>query len=249
MINHKRIKSKKKYEGMFFLTNQNYYIKILNYKSSIDVDFCFLDGNVFNGRIGNIVRGNVENPMHKSLYNIGFTGIGNYKKSENSLKSKSYKVWCSMFQRCYDNKDNAYKECLVKKDWHNYQVFAKWFNDNYLDGFELDKDILFKGNKIYSSETCCFVPKEINLLFVKRNSSRGDCPIGVSFRKDTKKYTSCINVHKKVNLGCYSYEIDAFNAYKKAKKDRILFLAEKYKTKISKECYSALIKYEVEITD
>jgi hypothetical protein len=77
-----------------------------------------------------------------------------------------------MMMRCYSlkwsSKFPTYKDCIVDERWHNFQIFGEWFEENYVEGFELDKDILGKSSKIYSPETCCFVPQEINLMFTKR---------------------------------------------------------------------------------
>ena len=65
-------------------------------------------------------------------------------------------------------------DCSVYEGWHNFQNFAKWYEDNYYEIEEeqmhLDKDILVKGNKVYSPDTCVFVPETINGLFVKSNA-------------------------------------------------------------------------------
>jgi hypothetical protein len=115
---------------------------------------------------------------------------------------------------------------------------------------ELDKDILIKGNKIYSPDTCIFVPHEINMLFIKRNAKRGKYPIGVSYDKQKKKFeASCSINNKQKRIGRFSTAEDAFNAYKIYKEGLIKQVATIYKAKIPYELYNALINYEVEITD
>ena len=52
----------------------------------------------------------------------------------------------------------------------------------------LDKDILCKGNKVYSSETCVFVPARINSIILNSQNRRGDLPVGVNYNKKTGKY-------------------------------------------------------------
>ena len=133
-----------------------------------------------------------------------------------------------------------------------FSNFEKWFNDNYYEieneQMELDKDILIKGNKIYSPENCIFVPHNINTLFVKNDKKR-NCLIGV-FKLKENKYTSKIStMNGRKQLGTYNTEIEAFNAYKKAKEDYIKEVADLYKDKIPQKLYDAMYKYEVEITD
>lgn len=169
-----------------------------------------------------------------------------------------YATWIQMLTRCYSERyikaTPTYKNCLVCEDWKKYSKFEKWFNDpanGNKEGYCLDKDILVKGNKIYSPDTCCFVPNEINALFIKHDSKRGQYPIGVSLHNT--KYCARISVYKKgsVWLGIFDTPEDAFNAYKQAKEQHIKNVAQKYyeEGKITRRVYDALMKYEVEITD
>jgi hypothetical protein len=119
-----------------------------------------------------------------------------------------------------------------------------------VENFELDKDILIKGNKIYSPETCCFVPKEINLLFTKSNSIRGKYPIGVSCRKKDGKFRAqCWVEGKQRFLGSFYTPEEAFQAYKEAKEQEIKRLAKKWRLFMTDECYEVMINYQIERTD
>lgn len=110
---------------------------------------------------------------------------------------------------------------------------------------ELDKDILIKGNKIYSPETCVFIPSSINKSFETNKKRRGKCPIGVYETKDNKYASS----YKGKHLGRYQTKEEAFQVYKQFKEKGIKEVADKYKDKIPNKLYEALYKYEVEITD
>ena len=120
--------------------------------------------------------------------------------------------------------------------------------------FHLDKDILIKGNKLYSSETCCLVPPNVNYLFTKRNALRGDTPIGVSkdYRKSGNFVSICSNPYGKdyVHYG-FTNPDEAFYQYKKDKEMVIQTVAniEYAKGSISEKCYNAMMNYQVEITD
>ena len=164
-----------------------------------------------------------------------------------------YQKWISMLKRCYSKRylqeHQTYTSCEVCKEWLTLSNFAKWFNENYIEGFQLDKDIIFKGNKVYSPETCCFVPQKINTLLIA--PPKGKYSRGVStFRNG--KYVCSISLSKsKKHLGCFSTQEEAFQAYKNAKEQYIKELAESYfkEGKITERVYQALMKYEVEITD
>ena len=120
----------------------------------------------------------------------------------------------------------------------------------------LDKDILYKGNKIYSPENCCFIPYRINLLFTKSDKTRGEYPIGITYDKRSDKIMVQCNTHennksKKVHLGSFPLNrpFQAFYAYKTFKENYIKQVADEYKNLIPKKLYEALYKYKVEIND
>lgn len=159
-----------------------------------------------------------------------------------------YNIWTSMMKRCYNNKYPTYNECYVIEEWKDLQIFGKWCDENYIDGFELDKDILIKNNKCYSSETCCFVPQDINKLFTKSKAKRGNLPIGV--RLSGNNYQARISENNNIKtLGTYTSIELAFNIYKTEKENIIKEKANFWKHKISEKTYIALYNYKVEITD
>lgn len=174
----------------------------------------------------------------------------------NGKLIKSYELWRSMLSRCYNDdyhkRSPTYIGCTVCEEWLSFSNFKEWFDNNYREGYQLDKDILVKGNKVYSPQTCCFVPFEINYLYTKRKATRGEYPIGVSFSKQKQNFRACISVKSKSkNLGSFYSVYEAFQAYKTAKEAYIKEVATDYYTKgkITERVYQALMKYEVEITD
>lgn len=170
--------------GERHLTNENYWVTIIRYSNNKDCDVQFDNGVVVKGLCYiHIVKGRIVNPYHPSVYGIGYKGIGKYKSEIAGKPTKVYTTWNSMLERCYSEKfhkrQSTYRDVIVCDEWHNFQVYGNWFEENYKENFELDKDILKKGNKIYSPETCCFVPAEINTLLIKYSRTRGALPIGV----------------------------------------------------------------------
>lgn len=203
-------------------------------------------------------NGSISNPYDKSVYGVGYLGIGEYKVSENKVFNIRYKHWNSMLLRCYDekyhNKKISYKGCTVCDEWLNYQNFAKWYDENYYEvgneKMHLDKDILHKNNKVYSPNNCIFVPEHINSLFTKRQNDRGDYPIGVSIHKKTGHFEArCSTISGRQYLGVYNTPKQAFYVYKDYKEKYIKKMADYYKDKIPIELYEAMYRYEVEITD
>lgn len=192
-------------------------------------------------------------------------GIGKYSRDKyvarlNGEVTKAYATWHSMLRRCndkkYQEKKPTYIGCTVDERWYDFQAFASWYNSNYyemplLGRTELDKDILIKGNRIYSPERCVFVPQSINSLLVKRQNKRGQFPIGVYFHKPTCKFKAQCNFGngKPQHLGCFDSPEEAFQVYKAAKEGFIKQIAEKYKHMIPQVLYVALMNYRVDITD
>lgn len=229
--------------GEKFTTNEGYKVEITEYYRYNNCTILFPNGNTLeNIPVYNLKTGKVKNPFHPSVYGVGYLGGKNIGNTEASGQ------WYGMISRCYSNIYNTYKDVNVCKEWHNFQNFAEWFNKNYknkyMSGWDLDKDILIKGNKIYSPKTCCLVPTEINNLFIRRESMRNGLPIGVV--KHRKAYKAQIN--GKYISTCETPE-EAFQAYKITKELKIKELADKWKPFITLEVYQAMYKYQVEITD
>ena len=109
----------------------------------------------------------------------------------NGKSLKFYNTWKSMLQRCYSEKRQTkkptYRGCSVCDEWLSLSTFKEWFDANYRDGMELDKDILIPGNKVYSPEACSFVPGYINTLLTNAGAARGDYPLGVKAMKPNPK--------------------------------------------------------------
>lgn len=236
--------------GEKHITNEGYGVEIIEYFGALNCTIQFEDGNIIiNREYSSIVRGTIKNPYHKSVHGVGYFGNGRYSSKTHF---KIYYTWNGMLERCYSEKLQkkrpTYIDCTVDTGWCNFQNFAKWFEENYKENQHLDKDILIKGNKIYSPDTCAFVPQQINYLFVKCNSKRGKYPIGVFKRGNRFKVQMNINSIQ-VHLGLFNTPEEAFQTYKTAKEKYIKEVANKYKDQITEQTYQALINYQVEITD
>lgn len=226
-------------------------IQTLKYKKAI---VRFLDtGTEVESTIRNIVIGKIKDHNKPVIFGVGYLGLRRNPR-EKFTKNKAYNVWHNMIMRCYSKKNQkfrpTYSDCYVCDEWHNFSVFEQWYNENCIDDFYLDKDILFKGNKEYAPDKCCFVPNEINVLFTKRQNYRGDLPIGVQYSGSRNGYKAGFTKGtEKFYLGCYDTAEEAFAAYKQAKEAWIKEMANKWKDKLKPNVYEALMNYQVEITD
>ena len=214
------------------LNKQKSPMKIVEYNSATDIVVKFQDNYGFEVRTcyDSFRSGSIRNPYHPSIYNVGIVGDG-YKTCLNYKHTKEYQVWTDMLKRCYSEKFKkkwyTYQDVTCCEEWllfenfyewlHKQENFDKWLND---EKWELDKDILIKGNKVYSPNSCCLVPNNINSLFLKRNADRGSYPIGVSICKNGFQ-SRCKNplTKKDEYLGSYKTIEEAFQAYKKRKEE------------------------------
>ena len=153
---------------------------------------------------------------------IGY--VGGKQRFKLVWACQHYSTWASMLSRCYSakfqEKRPTYKDCTVSEDWHTFSKFKAWMQEQDWEGKQIDKDLLFEGNKIYSAETCVFVTPMVNSFTLDCRSVRGEWLIGVSWDKIKNKFQSnCRNpfTKKLENLGRFTCEQEAHEAWRKRK--------------------------------
>lgn len=255
--------SSNNYLGLTNYNNKGDLMKIIEVRSYNDITVEFQDEFHYkaNCSVGSFKKGNVTNFFGRHVCGIGY--LGNTRTQENGKVKRSYYIWYRMIDRCYNpkalSKRPTYKGCSVCDEWQCYANFEKWYEENYYDchfggRMCVDKDILFKGNKIYSPQTCCIIPQEINCLFTATDSLRGEYPIGVyKWKNGLNVQVNKIinNKSTRVHVGYFGLnEVDkAFFAYKIEKEKYIKEQAEKFKEYLPQNVYEALYNYKVETTD
>lgn len=258
---HKKILNKQKeLIGKEFDTKSCGKCFIVDYKSSREVIVIFHEPLAAVAcRIDHLRNGLVYNPYARLTEGVGYIGVGKYSPSNDK---EAYTMWQGILMRSYSeryvSKKPTYKGVTVCDEWHSFQNFADWcYTQKYFKArddngrlYHLDKDILCKGNKLYHPDFCSIVPQFINSLLVTSKGARGSNPIGVSYRKGDFKYEAYYNgSNKRIHLGLFKTETEAFQAYKVAKEDYIKEVAEKWKGKISDKVYDALMDWEINIDD
>ena len=232
--------------------------KVVKYSNNANVEIQFLKtGYEMVTRLDCIKSGLIKDPYSPSVYGIGIVGT-KYPVSVNSVQTKEYELWNGMLERCYSDKLKkrrpTYRGCKVSDNFKSYEYFYEWCNKQVgfnNEGWQLDKDLLIKGNKVYSESTCVFIPQEINKVLIKRENMRGEHLIGVCWSKTNKAFVAQVgkNKGKRGHLGFFNTEIEAFNAYKKAKEAFVKELANKWEGQIDERAYNALMNYTVGIDD
>lgn len=236
--------------GDKFTTNNGTCATVIDYLNNKNITIQYDSGAVQVVQGSNLKRGSIKDPLKPSLYGVGILGINEVKSSD-----QSYVTWNNMLRRIYLPKNKleyeAYKDCSIDPSWLILTNFNNWFKlQIYEKGYHLDKDLLRKGNKVYSPSTCVFVPQEINKFLTCRANGRGKYPLGVSYKTSNLKYDAKISIDSRTkHLGLFDCPEDAFYAYKKAKEEYAKVLAERWKGRIDSKVYDALLLYEVDITD
>ena len=149
---------------------------IIEYNRNMDIWIKFEDGYKTHTNYPAFQKGYVKNPYDKSVFGIGYFGEGKYTAKLNNKATSCYTLWHNMLRRCYVLKDMhthpTYENCTVCEEWLNFQNFATWYEENFYqitnEKMAIDKDIVIKGNKIYSPETCVFVSQRINNFHLRR---------------------------------------------------------------------------------
>lgn len=178
---------------------------------------------------------NVKN--RKLLYGVGINDA-NYPVQEMSVNSQGkterlstcpyYSRWYDILRRCYNKKalksHPTYKDCFISEDWKVFSNFKQWMGKQDWEGKYLDKDLIVKGNKEYSENTCIFISNALNTFISKGKRSKNGLLVGVSWHKRDEVFTAqChdIILGKLVHLGYHKTEQMAYEAYLVYKKNLI----------------------------
>lgn len=236
--------------GDKFTTDNGTCATVISYLNNKKITIQYDSGAVQIVQGGSLKRGSIKDPLKPSLRGFGILGTEEFKSSD-----QSYVTWSNMLRRVYFPKlgteFEAYKDCSIDPEWLLFPNFRKWFDSQiYEKGFHLDKDLICKGNKVYSSSTCVFVPQEINKFLTCRTNKRGKYPIGVSYKTSHVKYDAKISINSKTkHLGLFDSPEAAFLVYKVAKENEAKRLAEIWKNKVDSKVVDALLNFTVNIDD
>lgn len=239
---------KAEYEGKVFKTNNCGGAVVLEYISSTSVIVKFMcDQTTKEVTVQNLKSGSFSNKVSTRCVD----------KNKSFLRKYARSKLRGMNERCYSEKYHhkypSYIGCEISDNFKNFDYFYEWCCTQIGFGnkdWHLDKDILVKGNKLYSEETCCFVPQEINALIVLQKSTRGSLPIGVRYNKMFNLYYSSMRVFGlNKDLGMHTAPEEAFYAYKEGKEEHIKEVANKWKDQIDVRVYNALMNWTIEVTD
>lgn len=222
-------------------------MKIVEYIDSSNIIVEFQDEHKFRTQktYNNFCRG-IFNPYDKSTFNRGYIGEGKYLTRIGKETTSNYRAWFSMMERCYADEKRKYFRsyfgCSMCEDWWNFQTFCKWLEDEWYvcdnERMHIDKDILVKGNKVYSPETCLLVPQRINMIFMSKGR-KDDLPNGIH----KNKKGTYVAYYNGIRYGTYNTLQEAVDEHDRQKRIHIGNVAEEYKNKVPKKVYDALINW------
>lgn len=256
--------------GTEFTTNSGWLGKVINWENAHNVLVEWQDGSKSYQTWSEVNSGGIKPLFQPSVAGIGFVGEGKYVPSSYKLcegkehaDERIYAYWRRMLTRCYNELEQqkpscrAYIGCTVRDDWHNFQNFAEWAYAKdqawFCEGnkiWELDKDLLVDGNRVYSADTCTFLPPDINIFLSDRDWSE-KCPRGVNYIKPATSgakegwIARCHVDGKRLYLGYYDDPMIAFYKYKEVKEQYAKTLAERYKDSLERDAYLKLKEYAV----
>lgn len=183
----------------------------------------------------------------KAHYRKEYSNSGYHYSDEDELISvKCANVWNGMMRRCFqpikEHNHTAYKKVKVCDEWYNLSTFAKWFNENYVDGYVMDKDL--KGGDLYSPETCIFIPSKLNHMIAIKTEKQFPSGIKKQYLPNRPPITSSIEISgKKLHVGNFNSVIEAFICYKELKefyiRESVVYLTD------DDEIINATNKFEI----
>lgn len=240
--------------GDLFRTNEGCDALVVEYNGAKNIIVEFQDSHKHRRTVTayNLKIGEVKNHYHPSVQGVGYIGHGKHKTSVNGKRSHSWEIFKDMMERCYSptrlERFPTYEVCSVAVEWHNFQVFAEWYESDQFHGldYHLDKDLLVIGNKIYSPDACAMVPIDINNIILNNESIRGDLPIGVGITKSGKYTATVKKFGKNFHIGVFETETAAYNAYVIEKEKHVKYVANLWRGKIDEKVYHALMNWTVE---
>jgi hypothetical protein len=234
--------------GEINYNNNGTLMKIISYRKSSDIVVEFQDKYKYtiNTTYSNFVRGNISNPYSKSVYGVGYIGIGRHPTHVNKINTYPYIVWKNILARCYYEKERykypAYVDCYMCEEWHNFQVFADWYEENYYNvgkgKMHIDKDIIKKDKKIYCPQYCLIVPQRINMIFMSK-ARKDDLPNSI-VQNMSGTYTA---YYKKVKCGVGNTIEEAIAEHDKQKRIHIRQVVEEYGNKLPSKVVNALLAW------
>lgn len=253
--------ARKVFVGNIYPTTKGGDVIVLEYVRDTHIVVEFLDEYRYRTvtQTAALTKGLIHNPYARTFYGVGYMGVGRFSTDPTNPKTyKVYKAWIGMIERCssVDKKlrDPSSVLSYSCSEWHNLQVFGEWYcSQKGWDEpkWQLDKDLMGSGNKLYSPETCVILPPVLNTSIKYINDgplNKNNLPRGVGYNIKAKRYiTDCriYGVEGKAPTMYFKTAEEAFVWYKEKKEALIKCLALEYKDRIEERAFDRLMSFSV----
>ena len=240
--------------GDTFLTKRCGICTVIEYVSYVEVYVKFEDGNIVKTRVQSLRKGHCRNLNSKLVLGVGINDMLGAEKTKEFIKQRQ--MWFGVLQRCFSIKllerRPTYKNCKVSESWLWLSNFIKDIKsiENYEkslnEGWQLDKDLLSNEGKLYSKDTCCFIPRSLNLVISSYPKKLNGLPKGVKLSKGGRYFAILQKEGNQIFLGSYDSVEEASRVYNIAKKEHLLNIADSIKDIVPENVYKALVNFNLE---
>lgn len=240
--------------GDTFLTKRCGICTVIEYVSYVEVYVKFEDGNIVKTRVQSLGKGHCRNLNSKLVLGVGINDMLGAEKTKEFIKQRQ--MWFGVLQRCFSIKllerRPTYKNCKVYESWLWLSNFIKDIKsiENYEkslnEGWQLDKDLLSNEGKLYSKDTCCFIPRSLNLVISSYPKKLNGLPKGVKLSKGGRYFAILQKEGNQIFLGSYDSVEEASRVYNIAKKEHLLNIADSIKDIVPENVYKALVNFNLE---
>ena len=240
--------------GDTFLTKRCGICTVIEYVSYVEVYVKFEDGNIVKTRVQSLGKGHCRNLNSKLVLGVGINDMLGAEKTKEFIKQRQ--MWFGVLQRCFSIKllerRPTYKNCKVSESWLWLSNFIKDIKsiENYEKslngGWQLDKDLLSNEGKLYSKDTCCFIPRSLNLVISSYPKKLNGLPKGVKLSKGGRYFAILQKEGNQIFLGSYDSVEEASRVYNIAKKEHLLNIADSIKDIVPENVYKALVNFNLE---
>lgn len=199
-------------------------------------------------------KGHCRNLNSKLVFGVGINDMLGAEKTKEFIKQRQ--MWFGILQRCFSIKllerRPTYKNCKVSESWLWLSNFIKDIKsiENYEkslnEGWQLDKDLLSNEGKLYSKDTCCFIPRSLNLVLSSYPKKLNGLPKGVKLSKGGRYFAILQKEGNQIFLGSYDSVEEASRVYNIAKKEHLLNIADSIKDIVPENVYKALVNFNLE---
>lgn len=249
------------------INSEGFEYVITHYEDAHNVEITWFSGEKEWVESAHAHKGTTKYLNKRGTFGVGYLGYGRFIPGEKRIPHgcermphNLWRAWVRMLERCVGDrvKNPSYEGCTFDESWVNCQSFIEWGilqkGHDRLESngktWQLDKDILVNGNRVYSPETCVFVPNEINTHFKDVEKGK-DGYYGVNEiepkHPNAKRgwVARCCNVKKEREyLGFYDNPTDAYIAYRTRKIEVMSDLADKWKGEVDERVINSLQNFD-----